>query len=94
MSALPVLLGMAGVTYVTRLAGLSLRLRIPAFWLRFLRFVPIAVFAALVVPALPGERGEVSARLVAAGVSALASWRFRKLWLGLTTGMATYWLLR
>jgi branched-subunit amino acid transport protein len=94
MSALPVLLGMAGVTYASRLAGLWLHTRVPAFWMRFLRFVPIAVFAALVVPALPGERGEAPIRFLAAGLAALASWRFRKLWLGLATGMAAYWLLR
>ncbi|MCY1073582.1 AzlD domain-containing protein [Archangium lansingense] len=94
MSALPVILGMAGVTYASRLVGLWLHARVPAFWMRFLRFVPIAVFAALVVPALPGERGEATARFLAAGLAALASWRFRKLWLGLATGMTAYWLLR
>ncbi|PTL84421.1 AzlD domain-containing protein [Vitiosangium sp. GDMCC 1.1324] len=94
MNALPILLGMAGVTYASRLAGLWMHARVPAFWMRFLRFVPIAVFAALVVPALPGEHGETGARFLAAGLSALVSWRFRKLWLGLATGMAAYWLFR
>lgn len=91
---LPIILGMAVVTYVPRLAGLWLRARVPPFWVRFLRFVPIAVFAALVVPALPGEHGEGWVRLGAAALAALASWRTRKLWVGLVTGMAAYWLLR
>ncbi|SET97589.1 AzlD domain-containing protein [Stigmatella erecta] len=94
MSAWPVILGMAVVTYVPRLAGLWLRASVPPFWKRFLRFVPIAVFSALVVPALPGDRGEAGVRLLAAGLAAAASWRFHKLWLGIAVGMAVYWGLR
>jgi branched-subunit amino acid transport protein len=94
MSPLPIILGMAAVTYASRLAGLLLRTSVPPFWERFLRFVPIAVFAALVVPALPGERGEAGVRLLAAALAAAASWRFRKLWLGIAVGMAAYWGLR
>ena len=93
-STLPLLLAMAAVTYTSRLAGLWLRADVPPFWMRFLRFIPLAVFASLVVPALPGERGEALPRLLAAGLAALVSWRLRKLWLGLATGMAALWLLR
>lgn len=93
MTALTILL-MAAVTYGPRLLGLSLsRLELPPFWLRFLEFVPVAVFAALVVPALPNE-GETSIRLVAAGVAALVLWRVRSLWLGLLVGMTVFWGLR
>lgn len=95
MSPLVTILGMAVVTYAARLAGLLLTGRaVPPFWLRFLRFVPIAVFAALVAPALPGERGEWAARLAAAGLAALATWRTGRLWAGLLAGMAAFWLLR
>ncbi|CAA9583130.1 MAG: hypothetical protein AVDCRST_MAG86-3123 [uncultured Truepera sp.] len=53
MTVLTIVL-MALVTYLPRLAGLSLAsFVLPPFWSRFLRFVPTAVFAALVVPALP-----------------------------------------
>ncbi|MBU8899842.1 AzlD domain-containing protein [Corallococcus sp. H22C18031201] len=94
MNVLPIILGMAAVTYAPRLAGLWLRVEVPPFWQRFLRFVPIAAFSALVVPALPGERGEAGVRLFAALLAAVATWRFRKLWLGILVGMAAYWLLR
>jgi branched-subunit amino acid transport protein len=94
MSALPTVLGMSLVTYSTRLAGLWLRVRPPPFWARVLRFVPTAVFAALVVPALPGPQGWEAARLVAAGAAGLAAWRVRQLWAGLAVGMGVYWLLR
>ena len=68
--------------------------RVAPFWLRFLRFVPISVFGALIVPALPGASGEAPIRLVAAGLAALAIWRFRSLWLGIVIGMGGFWLLR
>lgn len=85
---------MAAATYGPRLLGLSLaRLTLPPFWGRFLNFVPVAVFAALVVPALPrGE--ETPVRLVAALLATLVFWRVRSLWLGLLVGMAAFWALR
>lgn len=93
MTVVTILL-MALVTYLPRLAGLSLaKITLPPFWTRFLQFVPVAVFAALVVPALPGG-DETPIRLMAAGVAALVLWRVRSLWLGLLAGMVVFWGLR
>jgi branched-subunit amino acid transport protein len=86
--------GMVVVTYGSRLAGFSLHRQLPPFWLRFLHFVPIAVFAALVTPSLAGDRGEGEVRIVAAALTALAAWRTRQLWLALAAGLAAFWLLR
>jgi len=86
--------GMVAVTFGSRFAGLALRTELPAFWLRFLHFVPVAVFAALVAPSLAGERGEAEIRLAAAALAALAAWRTRQLWLAIATGMIAFWLLR
>lgn len=95
MSATWTILFMALVTYGPRLLGFSLSRRdVSGFWLRFLNFVPIAVFAALVVPALPGGRGELDIRVVAAGLAGLVMWRVRSLWLGIAVGMTAFWLLR
>ena len=44
---------------------------LPAFWVRFLHFVPIAVFAALVTPSLEGGLGEGEIRFVGAVATAL-----------------------
>jgi branched-subunit amino acid transport protein len=52
-----VLAGMVAVTFGSRYAGLALRTELPVFWVRFLHFVPIAVFAALVTPSLEGGLG-------------------------------------
>ena len=95
MSATVVILLMALVTYVPRLAGFVLSgRRIPPFWRRFLHFVPISVFAALITPALPGTQGEGAIRLVAALLAALLIWRTQSLWLGIATGVGVFWLLR
>ena len=95
MSATLIIFLMALVTYGPRLAGFALSgVRLPSFWLRFLHFVPITVFAVLVVPALPGNESEVGIRLVAATLAALALWRVKQLWLGIAVGMGAFWLLR
>jgi branched-subunit amino acid transport protein len=85
---------MALVTYGPRLLGVSLpRLELPPFWSRFLQFVPVAVFSALVVPALPSG-DETGVRLIAVAVAAFVLWRVRSLWLGLLVGMVVFWGLR
>ena len=99
MSATLVIVLMALVTYGPRLAGFALSgVRVSGFWLRFLHFVPITVFAALIVPALPGDappgESEAGVRLIAAALAALALWRVKQLWLGVAVGMGAFWLLR
>lgn len=88
------LAGMVAVTFGSRYAGLARRTDLPDFWIRFLHFVPIAVFAALVTPSLQGDLGEGEIRVLAAVVAALAAWRARQLWVAILVGMAVFWLLR
>jgi branched-subunit amino acid transport protein len=88
------LTGMVAVTFGSRYAGLALRADLPDFWVRFLHFVPVAVFAALVTPSLEGHRDEWAIRLAAAGLAAGAAWRTRQLWVAIAAGMAAFWLLR
>jgi branched-subunit amino acid transport protein len=89
-----VLVGMVAVTFGSRYAGLALRADLPAFWVRFLHFVPIAVFAALVTPSLDGDLGEGEIRVVGALATALVAWRTRSLGLSIAAGMVAFWLLR
>ena len=86
--------GMLVVTFGSRLIGLSLRAPLPAFWMRFLRFVPISVFAAIVVPNLAGDRGEWPIRYLAAAISGLVAWKSKQLWAAILSGMLAFWLLR
>jgi branched-subunit amino acid transport protein len=95
MSAWLVIIGLATVTWLPRYLGLRLSGRdVSPFWLRFFGFVPIAVFPALITPALAGDSGEGGARLIAALLAALASWRLGRLWVSIVVGMAAFWLLR
>lgn len=86
--------GMVAVTFGSRVAGLSLHRPLPDTAQRFLHFVPIAVFAALVAPSLSGDRGEWPIRAAAATLAALAAWRTRQLWVAIAVGMGAFWLLR
>jgi branched chain amino acid efflux pump len=86
--------GMVAVTFGSRLAGLSLQRPLPDTVLRFLHFVPIAVFAALAAPSLLGDEGEGGIRLVAAVLAGLAAWRTHRLGTAIGVGMVAFWLLR
>lgn len=88
------LVGMVAVTFGSRYAGLVRRGALPGFWARFLHFVPIAVFAALVTPYVQGESGEGEIRWLAAAVAVFAAWRSRHLWVAILVGMAAFWLFR
>ena len=88
------LVGMVAVTFGSRYAGLALRTELPAFWVRFLHFVPISVFAALVTPSVEGGLGEGEIRFVGAFVTALAAWRTKSLGISIAAGMVAFWLLR
>ena len=88
------LAGMVAVTFGSRYAGLALRTELPAFWVRFLHFVPIAVFAALVTPSLEGGLGEGEIRVAGAGMTTLVAWRTRNLGLSIAAGMVAFWALR
>jgi branched-subunit amino acid transport protein len=95
MSIILTIVFMALVTYAPRLLGFVLSGRqVSGFWLRFLNFVPIAVFAALIVPALTSTKTELDSRLLAAALTSLVIWRFKNLSLGIAVGMGSFWLLR
>lgn len=82
-------------TYGTRAAGFALgQRRLPATIDRFLAYVPVAVFAALIAPDLGLGTNQAAARLLGVGASALAVWKTRQLWVGLAAGMAIFWVVR
>jgi branched-subunit amino acid transport protein len=95
MDKLALILVVAVATYATRLAGLTLRgSRIPPLLDRFLAYIPIAVFAALIAPNLGIGTSQMAPRLIGVVAAALVVLRVRWLWAGLVAGMAAYWLAR
>jgi branched chain amino acid efflux pump len=94
------ILGMALATYATRaVALLALRGEVAPWLRRWLGYVPVAVFTALVLPPLllaPGEPPALTLgpALPAGVVGALVAWRTGNVLLTIGAGLATFWLLR
>ena len=89
--------GMALVTYLTRAPLLVLlRGELPAWLSRWLQFVPVAVFTALVVPPFVAPRGlpEVNWGLPVALVAGLVAWRTHQVYAAIVAGLAVFWLSR
>ena len=94
------ILGMALVTYATRVtAMLALRGEV-APWLRsWLGYVPVAVFTALIVPQLLlNAQGDtrvfaIGPALPAGVVGALVAWRTGNVLLTIAAGLGVFWLL-
>lgn len=94
MTTFLTLLGMWAVTYAARFAGLSLGgLKLVPFWLAFLRFVPISVFAALIVPDIAGSADWLQ-KLVACAAATFLVWRTKAIAWGIIGGFLVYWGLR
>lgn len=93
-------LGVGFGSYLLRLSFILLwqRLSIPPLVHQALEYVPTAVLAALVLPALVRpegvlELGPDNLRLLAGGLAAAIAWFSRNVLLTLATGMGALWLL-
>lgn len=104
MSDWIVILVIAVMTYATRYSGFLLGnmatvtadgapRRLSPTVERFLDAVPLAAFAALIVPGIAEGPGTLPTRLLAAVACAALMTRVSQLWMGLAAGMATFWLL-
>ncbi|HEX9371554.1 MAG TPA: AzlD domain-containing protein [Roseiflexaceae bacterium] len=95
------ILGMALATYATRVTTMLALRGDVALWLRrWLGYVPVAVFTALILPPLLLQaQGDTKAlaigpALPAGAIGALVAWRTGNVLLTIVAGMATFWLLR
>lgn len=91
--AMLVILGMAAATYAIRVGGLLLADRLPSdgFVAAWMRYIPGAVLASLVAPAIVGGG---PAELGAAAVTAAAFLLGRNLLLAMVAGVGAVFLLR
>jgi branched-subunit amino acid transport protein len=79
---------------VWRLAAFTWkRERMSASWERFLRFVPVSVFTALVVSSLYRQPEALDIKLVALALSGLVIWRTKHFSLSIFVGLGALWLL-
>ena len=79
-----------------RVSGLALSdVRIPASWERAWRYVPLALLSALIALSLTGrDASETSIRAVVLVIAAVITYRARRLWVCIVSGMAVYLILR
>lgn len=96
-----VILGMALVTFATRfVAFVAIRGDIAQWLQRWLSYVPIAVFVALLLPPLITEEIGTTTMLsfgpaLPVGiVGAVVAWYSRNVLLTITLGLLTFWLIQ
>lgn len=87
-------------TFALRLALIGApQWRLPAALGRALRFVPVAVLTAIIVPEILRPGGQLNLapanpRLWAGLLAVIIAWRTRSVLLTIALGMATLWLLQ
>ena len=94
------ILGMALATYATRaITMLALRGDVAPWLRRWLGYVPVAMFTALILPPLL-LREQAGARALALGpalpaglIGGLVAWRTGNVLLTIAAGLATFWTL-
>ena len=97
MRTLLIFLGMAAVTYFTRVTMLvMLGKELPPILRRWLAYVPVAVLAALVAPSALAPQGSLAwgARGWASLVGTVVAWRTRNVFWTIVAGLAAFYLLR
>jgi branched-subunit amino acid transport protein len=95
------ILGMALATYATRaITMLALRGDVAPWLRRWLSYVPVAMFTALILPPLLLSE-QAGAKVLAIGpalpaglVGGLVAWRTGNVLLTIIVGLATFWALR
>jgi len=97
MKKLLIFTGMALATYSTRYAMIAaLGREMPPLLRQWLRYVPVAVLAALIAPAALAPQGDLEFGLHAWAVlaGAAVAWCTRNVLLTILSGMTAFWLLR
>lgn len=89
------------ITFVWRISFILLweRITLPPLLTQGLRFAPVAVLSALIVPALLYREGQfdlspANTRLFAGLIATAVAWYSRNVVLTITVGMLTLWLLQ
>jgi branched-subunit amino acid transport protein len=77
-----------------RLAGFIAPVeRLPSGMRSALGVLPVALLAALIATSRAGLASGEAARIGALLVAGVVSWHYRRVWLVIVSGLATFWLL-
>jgi branched-subunit amino acid transport protein len=89
------------LTFLTRLSFIILhdRIKVPDWFRRGLRFVPVAVLSAIILPSLTNPHGPLfiswrNPQLLAGMMAILVAWRSRSVILTIISGMAALLILQ
>jgi len=96
------MIGLGVLTFLTRLSFIALleRWQAPLTVRRALRFVPVAVLTAIIIPALVfNDDGTFNSRplnprLLAGLAAMLVAWKTKNVILTIVVGMCVFWLLQ
>jgi len=101
MSIWVVMIALGALTFLTRLSFIALagRWDPPPLFQSALRFVPVAILTAIVVPELVLHTGTLdlsltNARLLAGVLAIFVAWRTKNTVLTIVIGMAAFWILQ
>lgn len=96
-----VMVSVGALTFLTRLSFIALagRWDAPPLFRSALRFVPVAILTAIVVPELVMHTGTLdltptNPRLLAGVLAILVAWRTKNTVLTIVIGMAAFWVLQ
>ena len=96
-----VMVSIGALTFLTRLSFIALagRWDAPPLFSSALRFVPVAILTAIVVPELVLHTGTLdfsltNPRLVAGALAVFVAWRTKNTVLTIVIGMTTFWVLQ
>jgi branched-subunit amino acid transport protein len=96
-----VMVSAGALTFLTRLSFIALagRWDAPPLFRSALRFVPVAILTAIVLPELVMHTGKVdfsltNPRLLAGALAILVAWRTKNTVLTIVIGMTAFWVLQ
>jgi branched-subunit amino acid transport protein len=94
MNVIYVLIATAVLIYLCRFSGFTLTwLAASTRLARFLHFVPIAIFSALIVPSISSEPAFLGRKVIALIAAGVVIRRTRHFGLGIIVGLGLFWLL-
>jgi branched-subunit amino acid transport protein len=89
------------LTFATRLSFILLldRIKVPDWFRRSLRFVPVAVLSAIILPNLATRNSSLdlslrNPQLLAGAVAILVAWRTRNMLLTILVGIAAFFIFQ
>jgi branched-subunit amino acid transport protein len=94
MNVIYTLIATAVIIYLCRYSGFTLtRLAASTRLARFLHFVPIAIFSALIVPSLISDPDLLERKVIALALAGVVIRRTQHFGLGIIVGLGLFWLL-